>query len=119
MYREERRDSENYWENIIDIMYAYFHDENLISNVTNVQSLHDGVLYWWDEDDIKDLEQRAKGDGDPEAKSEYARHLEENNHWPLSTSLRQIYVRITKAQMEDSSTLQSTSKHYWTKIQKH
>eukprot|EP00971_Amphidinium_carterae_P014078 277254-Amphidinium_carterae.1 len=86
MYREERRDSEHYGENIIDIMYAYFHDENLISNV---QSLHEGVLYWWDEDDIKNLERRAKGDSDPEATSEYARYLEENNQ--LETNLRQDY----------------------------
>eukprot|EP00971_Amphidinium_carterae_P014912 294470-Amphidinium_carterae.1 len=41
MYRQERRDSENYWANIIDIMYEYFHDENLISNA---ESLHEGVL---------------------------------------------------------------------------
>eukprot|EP00971_Amphidinium_carterae_P118263 2342864-Amphidinium_carterae.1 len=54
--RQEARDDEDYWENIVDIMYEYFFDEN---DITQVQTLHDGVLYWMDKDDIKDLERRA------------------------------------------------------------
>eukprot|EP00971_Amphidinium_carterae_P150735 2988533-Amphidinium_carterae.1 len=86
VYRRERRDSENYWNNIIEIMYEYFHDEHLISNV---QSLHEGVLFWWERDDIEDLEKRANGDNDPESKEEYKGYLEENNQ--LETFLRQEY----------------------------
>eukprot|EP00971_Amphidinium_carterae_P171378 3397413-Amphidinium_carterae.1 len=35
--RQERRDSENYWENIIDVMYDYFKDENDIDNALSEQ----------------------------------------------------------------------------------
>eukprot|EP00971_Amphidinium_carterae_P259036 5140710-Amphidinium_carterae.2 len=94
-YNRERRDSENYWNNIIEIMYAYFHDEHLIRNV---QSLHEGVLFWWEEDDIKDLEQRAKGDNDPEATEEYTKYLEENDQ--LETTLRQDHERAN-GKLED------------------
>eukprot|EP00971_Amphidinium_carterae_P067704 1340592-Amphidinium_carterae.1 len=51
--RQERQDSADYWENITDIMYEYFHDEN---DIGESQSLHGGVLYWMTLDDIKDLE---------------------------------------------------------------
>eukprot|EP00971_Amphidinium_carterae_P116769 2312687-Amphidinium_carterae.1 len=85
-YRQERRESENYWNNIIEIMTEYFHDEYLISNV---QSLHDEVLFWWEIDDIKHLEQRAKGDNEPEPKDEYERYLEDNKQ--LETIPRQDY----------------------------
>eukprot|EP00971_Amphidinium_carterae_P022735 448253-Amphidinium_carterae.1 len=76
-------------------MYEYFHDENQISNAL---SLHEGVLFWMELNDIKDLEARAKGDGDPEATREYARYLDENNH--LDTKLRQDYAN-THGKLED------------------
>eukprot|EP00971_Amphidinium_carterae_P239421 4753064-Amphidinium_carterae.1 len=67
-------------------MYEYFHDEHLISNVL---SLHEGVLVWMELDDIKDLEERAKGDSDPEATRDYSRYLDENNN--LDTKLRRDF----------------------------
>eukprot|EP00971_Amphidinium_carterae_P209488 4155638-Amphidinium_carterae.1 len=67
-------------------MYEYFHDEHLISNV---QSLHEGVLFWWELDDITELEERAHGKNDPEAKEEYEKYLAENGQ--LETILRQDY----------------------------
>eukprot|EP00971_Amphidinium_carterae_P204632 4060946-Amphidinium_carterae.1 len=76
-------------------MYEYFHDENLISNAL---SLHEGVLFWMELDDIKDLEERAKGDSDPEATRDYARYLDENNH--LDTKLRRDY-KIEHGKLED------------------
>eukprot|EP00971_Amphidinium_carterae_P128369 2542940-Amphidinium_carterae.1 len=51
--RQERQDEEDYWENILEIMYEYFHDDHDIGESV---SLHEGVLYWMSLDDIKDLE---------------------------------------------------------------
>eukprot|EP00971_Amphidinium_carterae_P125706 2490259-Amphidinium_carterae.1 len=39
MRRQEQRDEEDYWENIIDIMHTYFFDEN---EITSVQTLYEG-----------------------------------------------------------------------------
>eukprot|EP00971_Amphidinium_carterae_P197480 3919199-Amphidinium_carterae.1 len=63
-----RRDSEAYWENIVDCMFDYFNDEN---EITNAISLHEGVLYWMTLDEIENLERRARSENDPEAKRDY------------------------------------------------
>eukprot|EP00971_Amphidinium_carterae_P311631 6193998-Amphidinium_carterae.1 len=70
MRRQEAQDDKDYWENIFDIMYEYFFDEN---EITSVQTLHEGVLYWMDKDEINDLERRAisKSKEDPEAERQY------------------------------------------------
>eukprot|EP00971_Amphidinium_carterae_P078954 1562147-Amphidinium_carterae.1 len=70
MRRQEAQDDKDYWENIIDIMYKYFFDEN---EITSVQTLHEGVLHWMDKDEITDLERRAtsKSKEDPEAERQY------------------------------------------------
>eukprot|EP00971_Amphidinium_carterae_P322420 6408050-Amphidinium_carterae.1 len=86
--RRERRESEDYWKKIIDVMHDYFNDDN---GINNALSLHEGVLYWMDLDDIKELEARARGGDDPEATQEYKRYLEENIK--LDTMLRQDYEK--------------------------
>eukprot|EP00971_Amphidinium_carterae_P262788 5213131-Amphidinium_carterae.1 len=56
-------------------MYEYFHNEN---DIGEAQSLHEGVLYWMNLDDIKDLERRALSNEDPEALQEYKWYLDGN-----------------------------------------
>eukprot|EP00971_Amphidinium_carterae_P319836 6357428-Amphidinium_carterae.1 len=73
--RQERQDPADYWENITEIMYEYFHDEN---DIGEAQSLHEGVLYWMTLDDIKDLEKRAYSNEDPEALQQYRWYVEGN-----------------------------------------
>eukprot|EP00971_Amphidinium_carterae_P092629 1834548-Amphidinium_carterae.1 len=82
--RQERKASEDYWENIIDCMYDYFQDDK---DSTDAVSLHEGVLHWMELEDIKELEVRARGD--PEATREYERYLDENRK--LEIILRQDY----------------------------
>eukprot|EP00971_Amphidinium_carterae_P323854 6436275-Amphidinium_carterae.6 len=64
----ERRDSEGYWENIVDCMFDYFNDEN---DITHAVSLHEGVLFWMTLEEVERLQNRAKSGNDPEAKGEY------------------------------------------------
>eukprot|EP00971_Amphidinium_carterae_P296855 5897317-Amphidinium_carterae.1 len=91
MCRMERRDSEDYWKNIIDIMYDYFYDEN---DINSVQALHEGVLYWMNKDEIKNMEtrvSRALSKDDPEAEKQYKWYLEENRK--LEKNLREEYEK--------------------------
>eukprot|EP00971_Amphidinium_carterae_P285275 5663334-Amphidinium_carterae.1 len=74
MRREERREEEDYWKNIVDIMYEYFYDDN---EITAVRHLHEGVLYWMTED-IESLQKQALHREDTEAKKKYDFYLEEN-----------------------------------------
>eukprot|EP00971_Amphidinium_carterae_P141504 2803895-Amphidinium_carterae.1 len=69
-------------------MYEYFFDEN---EITQVQTLHEGVLYWMDKDDIKDLERRAVNREDPEAERQYHWYCEENRK--LEKNLREEYEK--------------------------
>eukprot|EP00971_Amphidinium_carterae_P263607 5229924-Amphidinium_carterae.1 len=86
MRRQEAQDDKDYWENITNIMYEYFVDEN---EITSVQTLHEGVLYWMDKDEITDLERRAisKSEVDPEAARKYNWYVEENRK--LEKNLRE------------------------------
>eukprot|EP00971_Amphidinium_carterae_P049921 983793-Amphidinium_carterae.1 len=67
-------------------MYTYFFDEN---DITSVQTLHEGVLYWMDKDEIEKLEKRAISKTDPEAKTQYDWYIEENRK--LEKNLREEY----------------------------
>eukprot|EP00971_Amphidinium_carterae_P141661 2806504-Amphidinium_carterae.1 len=102
MERQERQDSADYWENIMDIMYEYFHDENDIGEAV---SLHEGVLYWRTLEDIKTLEQRAYSNDDPEAAQEYRWYLDANEK--LDKDLREEYER-NHGKLKDREDYQQT-----------
>eukprot|EP00971_Amphidinium_carterae_P141660 2806503-Amphidinium_carterae.2 len=92
MERQERQDSADYWENIVEIMYEYFHDEN---DIGEALSLHEGVLYWRTLEDIKNMEQRSYSNEDPEALREYKWYIEQNEK--LDKDLREEYEKYNGA----------------------
>eukprot|EP00971_Amphidinium_carterae_P221469 4396522-Amphidinium_carterae.1 len=73
-------------------MYEYFFDEH---EITSVQTIHEGVLYWMDKDDIADLERRAISKDDPEAERQYNWYMEENRK--LEKNLREEYEQYNGA----------------------
>eukprot|EP00971_Amphidinium_carterae_P211492 4196539-Amphidinium_carterae.1 len=87
--RTSRRDSADYWENIVDCMHDYYNDENEITAAVALE----GVLYWMKLDEIENLQERARGESDPEAKRDYE--------------------MITRVQTEESRTLKSSRRTAW------
>eukprot|EP00971_Amphidinium_carterae_P232856 4620967-Amphidinium_carterae.1 len=67
-------------------MYEYFYDEN---DISSVQALHEGVLYWMNKEEIKNMERQALSKEDPEAEKQYNWYLDENRK--LEKNLREEY----------------------------
>eukprot|EP00971_Amphidinium_carterae_P294892 5855840-Amphidinium_carterae.1 len=95
MMRQEEEDECEYWENIVDIMYMSYNDEN---DIDSEEQLHEGVLYWMNIEDIKDMRARAKSKKDPEAKQQYQEYFEHNQK--LDTKIREEYEK-EKGRIED------------------
>eukprot|EP00971_Amphidinium_carterae_P187955 3730634-Amphidinium_carterae.1 len=98
MVRQEEEDEREYWENIVDIKYTTYNDE-----MDPEVQLHEGVLYWMNLDDIKDLRERAKSEKDPEAELQYKEYLD-NNH-ELDMKMRDEYEK-TKGPIEEREDFQ-------------
>eukprot|EP00971_Amphidinium_carterae_P195188 3873348-Amphidinium_carterae.1 len=94
-------------------MYEYFYDEN---DITQVQSLHEGVLYWMDKDEIKNLDRRAVSKEDPEAETQYNWYLDENRK--LEKNSRQEYEQYYGA-FEDKEEYQQALEDKDSEIIKH
>eukprot|EP00971_Amphidinium_carterae_P016270 320885-Amphidinium_carterae.1 len=95
MMRQEEADEQEYWDNIVDIMYAKYNDEN---DIEVVDQLYEGVLYWMSTEDIKDSADRARSKKDPEAELQFKQYFDHN--LKLDQKLREEYEKY-KGPIED------------------